>query len=156
MEAGAVAATLDSLKGLGNLATSLTKFATIPFLGLLLYLHADLRGEIRSLRGDLGNLAETVADLRVAVATIEAKDPLRSELAKRFAASGEGASYGDPVSAAGVLLALAPPEIEAMLGRRDSDAQPGVSALDRDALTELADELWEDRANILAQAAPIP
>ena len=149
-------ANLDSLKDLGNLATIVTKFATIPFLGLLLYQHNDLRGEIRSLRGDLGNLAETVADLRVAVATIEAKDPLRSELAKRFAASGEGTSYGDPVSAAGVLLALAPPEIEVLLGTRDSGAQTGLGALERDALTELADELWEDRANILAQTAPIP
>ena len=140
-----MAATLDGLKDVADLAMSLAKLATIPLLGLLLYLHADLRSEIRSVRGDLGDLAKTVADLRVAVATIEAKDPLRSELAKRFAASGEGASYGDPVSAAGVLLALAPPEIEARLGTPDRGVQ-----------MELADELWDDRANILAQAAPIP
>ena len=47
--------------------------------------------------------------------------------------------------AADILLARALPEIDATL-----------STLDKDAQTELAEDLWEDRANILARAAPTP
>ena len=59
--------------------------------------------------------------------------------------AGEGASYGRPVIAADVLLARALSEIDAAL-----------STLDKDAQIELAEDLWEGRANILARAGPTP
>ena len=65
-------------------------------------------------------------------------------LAERFAASGEGATYGGPAIAADILIARALPEIDSLLGTIDQDDQ-----------SELANDLWEDRANILARAAPI-
>ena len=105
----------------------------------------DLRKEVGDLRGEVGNLRETVHRLEVAVARIEARDSLRLALGERFSATGEGASYGGPIMAADILLARALPEIDAAL-----------STLDKDAQTELADDLWEDRANILARADPIP
>ena len=105
----------------------------------------DLRGEVGNLRGEVGDLRETVHRLEVAVARIEARDSIRLALAERFSATGEGASYGGPVFAADLLLARALPEIDAVL-----------STLDKDAQTELAEDLWEDRANILARAGPIP
>ena len=105
----------------------------------------DLRGEVGDLRGEVGDLRETVHRLEVAVARIEARDSIRLALAERFSATGEGASYGGPVIAADLLLARALPEIDAAL-----------STLDKDAQTELAEDLWEDRANILARAAPTP
>ena len=105
----------------------------------------DLRGEVGDLRGEVGDLRETVHRLEVAVARIEARDSIRLALAERFSATGEGASYGGPVFAADLLLARALPEIDAVL-----------STLDKDAQTELAEDLWEDRANILARAGPIP
>ena len=105
----------------------------------------DLRGEVGDLRGEVGDLRETVHRLEVAVARIEARDSIRLALAERFSATGEGASYGGPVFAADLLLARALPEIDAVL-----------STLDKDAQTELAEDLWKDRANILARAGPIP
>ena len=105
----------------------------------------DLRGEVGDLRGEVGDLRETVHRLEVAVARLEARDSIRLVLAERFSATGEGASYGGPVIAADLLLARALPEIDAAL-----------STLDKDAQTELAEDLWEDRANILARAAPTP
>ena len=128
----------------------------LALVGLIWYQNESLRGEIRDLRtelrteiGDLrteiGDLRETVGELEVAVARIEARDSLRLRLAERFAAAGEGASYGGPVIAADLLLARALPEIDAVLATIDKDAQ-----------TELEEELWEDRANILARAAPGP
>ena len=108
-------------------------------------LRGEFRGEFRDLRGEVGNLRETVHRLEVAVARIEARDSIRLALAERFSATGEGASYGGPVFAADLLLARALPEIDAVL-----------STLDKDAQTELAEDLWEDRANILARAGPIP
>ena len=105
----------------------------------------NLRGEVGNLRGEVGDLRETVHRLEVAVARIEARDSIRLALAERFSATGEGASYGGPVFAADLLLARALPEIDAVL-----------STLDKDAQTELAEDLWEDRANILARAGPIP
>ena len=105
----------------------------------------DLRGEVGNLRGEVGDLRETVHRLEVAVARIEARDSIRLALAERFSATGEGASYDGPVFAADLLLARALPEIDAVL-----------STLDKDAQTELAEDLWEDRANILARAGPIP
>ena len=108
-------------------------------------LRGEFRGEFRDLRGEVGDLRETVHRLEVAVARIEARDSIRLALAERFSATGEGASYGGPVFAADLLLARALPEIDAVL-----------STLDKDAQTELAEDLWEDRANILARAGPIP
>ena len=105
----------------------------------------DLRGEVGNLRGEVGDLRETVHRLEVAVARIEARDSLRLALGERFSSTGEGASYGGPIMAADILLARALPEIDAAL-----------STLDKDAQIELADDLWEDRANILARADPIP
>ena len=138
----------------------------VPLVGLILYQGSelrsemrglrgefgDLRGEFGDLRGEFGDLRETVgelevsvAKLEVAVARIEARELLRLRLAERFAASGEGESYGGPVMAADLLLARALPEIDAVLSELDGDAQ-----------TALADDLWEQRANILARAGPIP
>ena len=105
----------------------------------------NLRKEVGDLRGEVGDLRETVYRLEVAVARIEARDSLRLALGERFSATGEGASYGGPIMAADILLARALPEIDAAL-----------STLDKDAQTELADDLWEDRANILARADPVP
>ena len=76
---------------------------------------------------------------------IEARESIRLVLAERFSTTGEGASYGGSVIAADLLLARALPEIDTVL-----------STLDKDAQTELADDLWENRANILARAAPTP
>ena len=129
----------------------------LALVGLIVYQGSDLRSEIRGLRGELsglrgefsdlrgefGDLRETVHRLEVAVARLEARDSIRLVLAERFSATGEGASYGGPVIAADLLLARALPEIDAAL-----------STLDKDAQTELAEDLWEDRANILARAAP--
>ena len=78
-------------------------------------------------------------------ARIEARDSIRLVLAERFSTTGEGASYGGPVIAADLLLARALPEIDTVL-----------STLDKDAQTELVEDLWENRANILARAAPTP
>ena len=140
----------------------------VPLVGLILYQGSDLRSEIRGLRAEVGGevgglrtevsslrgeidnlngefdgLRETVRRLEVAVARIEARDSIRLALAERFSTSGEGASYGGPMIAADILLARVLPEIDAVL-----------STLDKDAQTELAEDLWEDRANILARAAP--
>ena len=104
---------------------------------------SSLRGEIDNLNGEFDGLRETVRRLEVAVARIEARDSIRLALAERFSTSGEGASYGGPMIAADILLARVLPEIDAVL-----------STLDKDAQTELAEDLWEDRANILARAAP--
>ena len=117
----------------------------LAIAALIVYQGSDLRSEIRGLRGDVGELRETVHGLEVAVARIEARDSIRLALAERFSATGEGASYGGPVIAAYLLLARALPEIDAAL-----------STLDKDAQTELAEDLWEDRANILARVDPIP
>ena len=124
----------------------------VPLVGLILYQGSELRSEIRDLRGEFGSLhgefgdlRETVHRLEVAVARIEARDSIRLVLTERFSTTGEGASYGGPVIAADLLLARALPEIDTVL-----------STLDKDAQTELADDLWENRANILARAAPTP
>ena len=131
----------------------------LPVGGLILYQGSDLRSEIRGLRTEFGglrgefnnlsrefsDLRETVHGLEVTVARIEARDSIRLALTERFSTSGEGASYGGPVIAANILLARALPEIDASL-----------STLDKDDQTELAEDLWEDRANILARAAPTP
>ena len=117
----------------------------LALVGLIVYQGSDLRSEIRGLRGEVGDLRETVHRLEVAVARLEARDSIRLVLAERFSATGEGASYGGPVIAADLLLARALPEIDAAL-----------STLDQNAQTELAEDLWEDRANILARADPIP
>ena len=108
-------------------------------------LRKEVGAEVGDLRGEVGDLRETVYRLEVAVARIEARDSLRLALGERFSATGEGASYGGPIMAADILLARALPEIDAAL-----------STLDKDAQTELADDLWEDRANILARADPVP
>ena len=108
-------------------------------------LRAEFRGEFSDLRGEGGDLSETVHRLEVAVARLEARDSIRLVLAERFSATGEGASYGGPVIAADILLARALSEIDAAL-----------STLDKDAQIELAEDLWEDRANILARAGPTP
>ena len=102
----------------------------------------DLRTEVRT---EVGDLSERVAKLEVTVARIEALRSLHTMLAERFAVSGEGASYGGPASAADLLIARALPEIDSVLDTSDQDAQ-----------SELADDLWEDRAIILARADPIP
>ena len=111
-------------------------------------LRTEMRAEIGDLRTDLcieiGGLREAIADLEVAVARIDARRSLRLMLTERFAATDEGASYGGPRIAAVLLLARALPEIDAAL-----------STIDQDAQTELAEELWEDRVNILARASPI-
>ena len=124
----------------------------LALVGLIVYQGSDLRSEIRGLRGEVGDLRGEVGDLRetvhrleVAVARLEARDSIRLVLAERFSATGEGASFGGPVIAADLLLARALPEIDAAL-----------STLDQNAQTELAEDLWEDRANILARADPIP
>ena len=124
----------------------------LPLGALILYQGADIRNEIRGLRaefsglrGKFGDLRETVHRLEVAVARIEARDSIRLVLAERFSTTGEGASYGGPAIAADLLLARALPEIDTVL-----------STLDKDAQTELAEDLWENRANILARAAPNP
>ena len=156
----------------------------VPLVGLILYQGYELRSEIRDLRTEMRaefrDLRETLCELRVtvaridavaarieglvaridtaaagiegsvvridaAVARIQALDSLHLRLAERFAASGEGASYGGPRIAAGLLLARALPEIDAVL-----------SAIDQGAQSELAKDLWEDRANILARASPVP
>ena len=106
-------------------------------------LRAEVRGEFNDLRGEVGDLRETVHKLEVAGARIEARDSIRPALAERFSTTGEGARYGGPVIAADLLLARALPEIDTVL-----------STLDKDAQTELAEDLWENRANILARAAP--
>ena len=155
----------------------------VPVAGSLLYQGSILRSEIRDLRTEMrteiGDLRETVgklegsvnelegsvgelevsvtklevsvaglivsvADLEVAVARIEAREALHPMLAERFAATGEGARFGGPTIAANLLLARALPEIDSVLGTIDQDAPSG-----------LADDLWEDRANILARADPI-
>ena len=108
-------------------------------------LRAEFRGEFSDLRGEGGDLSETVHRLEVAVARLEARDSIRLVLAERFCATGEGASYGGPVIAADILLARTLSEIDAAL-----------STLDKDAQRELAEDLWEDRANILARAGPTP
>lgn len=107
-------------------------------------LRTELRAEIGELHREVGDLSKRVAKLEVAVARIEVRRSLRLMLALRFAASGEGASVGGPTIAAGLLLARARPEIDSIL-----------SAIDQDARSELANDLWEDRANILARAAPV-
>ena len=107
-------------------------------------LRTELRAEIGELHREVGDLSKRVAKLEVAVARIEARRSLQLMLALRFAASGEGASVGGPTIAAGLLLARARPEIDSIL-----------SAIDQDARSELANDLWEDRANILARAAPV-
>ena len=106
---------------------------------------SGLRGEFDNLSREFSDLRETVHGLEVTVARIEARDSIRLAIAERFSVTGEGASYGGPVIAADILLARALPEIDAVL-----------STLDKDAQTELAGDLWEDRANILARAAPTP
>ena len=106
---------------------------------------ADLHREVNGLRAEVADLNKRIAELEVAVARIEVRRALRLMLALRFAASGEGASVGGPTIAAGLLLARAQPEIDSIL-----------SAIDQDARSELANDLWEDRANILARAAPSP
>lgn len=110
-------------------------------------LRTELRAEVGGLstesRTEIGDLRETVGELEVAVARIEARRSLRLMFAVRFAASGEGASYGGPATATYLLLARVLPEIDAVLG-----------TIDHDALAELAEDLWEDRANILARAIP--
>ena len=126
-----------------------SRLLLLALVGLIWFQGESLRSEIRDLRTEvrkeIGDLRETVVELQVAVARIEARDSLRLRLAERFAAAGEGASYGGPVIAADLLLARALPEIDAVLATIDKDAQ-----------TELEEDLWEDRANILARAAPSP
>ena len=106
---------------------------------------AKLEGAVAGLEGAVAGLEVRVAKLDDAVARIDARRSLRLMLTVRFAASGEGASYGGPRIAAGLLLARALPEIDAVL-----------SAIDQGAQSELAKELWEDRANILARASSVP
>ena len=148
-----MAAKPERRKFLDKLASPAVLFAIV---GLIWYQGESLRSEIRDLRtemrteiGDLrteiGDLRETVGELEVAVARIEARDSLHLRLAERFAASGEGASYGGPGIAADLLLARAMPEIDAVL-----------STINQDTQTELAEDLWEDRVNILARASPVP
>lgn len=105
---------------------------------------AGLAVSVTNLEVAVAGLAVSVAKLEVAVARIDARRSLRLMLAERFVASGEGASYGGPSIAASLLVALALPEIDAAL-----------STIDQDARTELAEELWEDRVNILARASPV-
>ena len=177
-----MAARLDGWKDLGKLlAASAT--ILVPLGGLILYQGSILRSEIRDLRTEMraeigglhaevsdllgevnglhvevrslrteiddlqarvADLSERVAEVELAVARIEARRALRPMLALRFAASGEGATYGRPGIAADLLLARARPEINSML-----------SAIDQDARSDLANTLWEDRANISARAVPI-
>ena len=110
----------------------------LALVGLIVHQGSSLRSEIREVR-------ETVHKLEIAVARMEARDSIRLRLAERFAAAGEGASYGGPGVAADLLLARALPEIDAVLSTLDTNAQ-----------SELAEDLWEDRTNILARAAPPP
>ena len=109
-------------------------------------LRTEMRTEIGGLHGEFGGLRESVAGVEVAVARIDARRSIRLMLTLRFAVSGEGTDHGGPVSAAYLLLARALPEF-------DNATQ---SALDLEAQTKLAEELWEDRANILARASPSP
>ena len=145
--------------GWTDLVKSLAWSATIlvSLGGLILYQGSILRSEIRALRteirteigglhGEFGGLRESLAGLEVAVARIEARRSIRLMLTLRFAASGEGTEYGGPLSAAYVLLARALPEF-------DNATQ---SALDLEAQTKLAEDLWKNRANILARASPSP
>ena len=126
-----------------------SRLLLLALVGLIWFQGESLRSEIRDLRAEMrteiGDLRETVGELEVAVARIEARDSLRLRLAERFAAADEGARYGGPVIAADLLLARALREIDAVLATIDKDAQ-----------TELAEDLWEDRGNILARAAPSP
>ena len=108
-------------------------------------LRIEMRTETGDLRGEVGDLSERVAKLEVTVARIEAWRSLHTMLAERFAVSGEGASYGGPASAADLLIACALPEIDSVLDTSDQEVQ-----------SELANDLWEDRAIILARADPIP
>ena len=104
-----------------------------------------IEGSVARIDAAAARIEGSVARIDAAVARIQALDSLHPRLAERFAASGEGASYGGPGIAADLLIARALPEIAAVL-----------SAIDQDAQTELAEDLWEDRANILARANPIP
>ena len=104
----------------------------------------ELEGSVAGLEVSVAGLEVSVANLEVAVARIEAREALHPMLAERFAATGEGARFGGPTIAANLLLARALPEIDSVLGTIDQDAPSG-----------LADDLWEDRANILARADPI-
>lgn len=108
-------------------------------------LRTEMRTEIGGLRGEFGGLHASVGRLEVAVARIEARRSLRLMLALRFAASGEGTNYGGPKTAAYLLLARALPEFN----------NATLSALDMEAQLKLAENLWEDRANILARANPL-
>ncbi len=148
-------ATRDSLKDVGKEVFRLL-LTVVPTVTVVFCLHGDLKEDVRILREDHVALIGTVNDLQVEVAGIEERQRLRSDLARRFAASGEETRYGDPVSAADALLALAPPDIEANLRARDLGVGTEPGTLGTDPATTLADELWEDRANILAQAVPIP
>ena len=136
----------------------------VPVAGSLLYQGSILRSEIRDLRTEMrteiGDLRETVgelegsvaglegsvANLEVAVARIDARRSLRLMLALRFAASGEGANHGGPMIAAYLLLGRALPEFN----------NATLRALDMEAQSKLAEDLWEDRANILARANTNP
>ena len=117
---------------------ALNLLIVLPLGGLILYQGADFRSEISGLR-------ESVHRLEVAVARIEARDSIRLALTERFSTTGEGASYGGPGPAADLLLERALPESDATL-----------STLDKEAQTELAEDLWEHRATILARGDPIP
>lgn len=110
----------------------------LPLGGLILYQGADIRSEIRGVR-------DTVHKLQFVVARMETRRSLRPVLAERFAATGEGGSYGGPGLAADLLLERALPEIDAAL-----------STLDKDAEAALPNDLWEHRATILARGDPIP
>ena len=108
-------------------------------------LRIEVRTDIGDLHGEVGDLSERVAKREVTVARIEAWRSLHTMLAERFAVSGEGASYGGPAIAADLLIVRALPKIDSVLGTSDQEVQ-----------SELADDLWEDRAIILARADPIP
>ena len=124
---------------------ALNLLIALPLGGLILYQGADIRSEIRGLRGEIEDLHDTVHKHGVVVARMEARRSLRPGLALRFVASGEGASYGGPGLAADLLLERALPEIDATL-----------STLDKDAEAALPNDLWEHRATILARGDPIP
>lgn len=101
-------------------------------------LRTEIRAEIGGLRGEFGGLHASVGRLEVAVARIEARRSLRRLC--------EGTNYGGPMTAACLLLARALPEFN----------NATLSALDMEAQSKLAEDLWEDRANILARANPLP
>lgn len=139
------------------MSLSLSATILVSLGGLILYQGSILRREIRDLRteirteigglhGEFGGLRESLAGLEVAVARIEARRSIRLMLTLRFAASGEGTEHGGPVSAAYILLARALPEFD----------KATQSALDLEAQTKLAEDLWKNRANILARASPSP